>query len=206
MIDREYYPLAMAAKILECSEDDLIHFAATQKIQIHILTDGQTYARDYDSYELLQAVMLVNYEYFIGIESNVHPAPSLSLVIQDIDNKYYGKNYYGSFHDGVVHDNKTLNNFVILHSELMKLKKPVEQNVLAPKEVSEREESTYLNIIGGLLELMLSESREGKKRSVYINQSAISSALLANYSHKAGISERTLDSKFAKANRSIMQE
>jgi hypothetical protein len=136
----------MAAKILECSEDDLIHFAATQKIQIHVLTDGNTYARVYDSWELLKAVMLVHYEFFIGIESNVHPAPPLSLVVQDIDSKFhlnvFHKPFYNLSPENLSQESELykgycfihgldqitiLTNFVILHSELMKLKKPVKQ-------------------------------------------------------------------------------
>ncbi|MEI6146398.1 MAG: hypothetical protein WCP66_08290 [Methylococcales bacterium] len=179
MIDREYYPLAMAAKILECSEDDLIHFAATQKIQIHVLTDGNTYSRIYDGYEQLSSTVLVHYEYFMAIESKINTAPSLSLVIQDIDKKNHintvnepffklsSENLYQSIDvymglfdfelDGVVN----LTNFVILHSELMKLKKPVEQNAIndakgsytcgvKDKTISESERTSMLKLIIGM--------------------------------------------------------
>ncbi|MEY3787669.1 MAG: hypothetical protein RLZ75_1876 [Pseudomonadota bacterium] len=186
MIDREYYPLAMAAKILECSEDDLIHFAATQKIQIHVLTDDNTYSRIYDGFEQLSSTVLVHYEYFMAIESKINTAPSLSLVIQDIDKKnhinivnepffkIWSENLYQSIDvyrgllnfefDGVV----KLTNFVILHSELMKLKKPVEKNAIDGlnnvQEISESERNKLLKQIG-VLALMLSKKVNTLKKS-----------------------------------------
>jgi hypothetical protein len=66
-----------------------------------------------------------------------------------------------------------------------------------------RAETTYLNIIGGLLSLMLGKSPSGAAQSVYLNQAAIISALLAHHSDKPGIADSTLENKFAEANRSI---
>lgn len=177
----------MAAKILECSEDDLIHFAATQKIQIHVLTDGNTYSRVYDSWELLKAVMLVHYEYFIGIESNINPDPPLALVKQDIDSKFhlnvFHRPFYNLCHENLSQESELykgycfihgldkfaiLTNFVILHSELMKLKKPVEQNAISDlnnaQEISESERNKLLKQIG-VLALMLSKKVNTLKKS-----------------------------------------
>lgn len=67
----------------------------------------------------------------------------------------------------------------------------------------ERSETTYLNIIGGLLGLMLSKSPAGNPHSVFENQAAIISALLAYHENKPGISARTLEEKFAAAKRSL---
>jgi hypothetical protein len=67
----------------------------------------------------------------------------------------------------------------------------------------ERSETTYLNIIGGLLGLMLGKSPTGVKQSVYDNQAAIISAMLAYYEGKPGIASRTLEEKFAAAKRSL---
>jgi FtsZ-binding cell division protein ZapB len=67
----------------------------------------------------------------------------------------------------------------------------------------ERSEITYLNIIGGLLNLMLSNSPSGNPQSVFQNQAAIISALLAYHENKPGISSRTLEEKFAAAKRSL---
>lgn len=66
-----------------------------------------------------------------------------------------------------------------------------------------RAETTYLNIIGGLLGLMLGKSPAGVQQSVFQNQGAIISALLAHHGSKPGISDSTLENKFADANRSI---
>ena len=66
-----------------------------------------------------------------------------------------------------------------------------------------RAETTYLNIIGGLLGLMLGRTPAGQPQSVFQNQSAIISALLAHHGDKPGISASTLESKFAEAKRSI---
>lgn len=66
-----------------------------------------------------------------------------------------------------------------------------------------RAETTYLNIIGGLLGLMLGATPGGQKGSVYDSQASIISALLAHHEGKPGIAPTTLEQKFAEANRSI---
>lgn len=67
----------------------------------------------------------------------------------------------------------------------------------------ERSETTYLNIIGGLLGLMLGKTPAGNPGSAYDNQSAIIAALLAYHPGTPGIAARTLEDKFAAANRSL---
>lgn len=66
-----------------------------------------------------------------------------------------------------------------------------------------RAETTYMNIIGGLLGLMLGTTPGGQKGSAYESQAAIISALLAHHGGKPGIADSTLEQKFAEANRSI---
>ena len=66
-----------------------------------------------------------------------------------------------------------------------------------------RAETTYLNIIGGLLGLMLGKSPAGKPQSVFENQSMVIAAMLAHHGHLSGVSDTTLQNKFADANRSI---
>lgn len=68
---------------------------------------------------------------------------------------------------------------------------------------SERAETTYLNIIGGLLHLLLGKTPAEKPQSVFVSQAAIISALLAHHDGKPGISPRTLEDKFAAAKRSL---
>lgn len=68
---------------------------------------------------------------------------------------------------------------------------------------STRGEATYLNIIGGLLGLLLGKSPSGKAQSVFDNQSMVIAAMLAHHGHLPGVSDSTLQNKFAEANRSI---
>lgn len=67
----------------------------------------------------------------------------------------------------------------------------------------QRAETTYLNIIGGLLGLMLGKNSADKPNSVYIDQSSIISGLLGHYIGTPGIAPSTLEQKFAEAKRSI---
>ena len=77
--------------------------------------------------------------------------------------------------------------------------------LLAPKQcvISDRAETTYLNIIGGMLTLMLSQSPSGVPYSSFKTQEAIVTALLAHYAGTMGISERTLNGKFANARKNV---
>lgn len=67
----------------------------------------------------------------------------------------------------------------------------------------ERAETTYLNIIGGLLGLLLGQSPNGKPYSSFASQAAVISTLLAHHDGKPGISARTLEDKLAAAKRSL---
>lgn len=69
--------------------------------------------------------------------------------------------------------------------------------------IGPRAEATYLNIIGGLLDLMLGTTPGRQRGSVYESQAAIISALLAHHEGKPGIADSTLEQKFADARRSI---
>ena len=69
--------------------------------------------------------------------------------------------------------------------------------------ISDRAEATYLNIIGGMLELMLGQSPLGSPYSSFKTQEAIVSALVAHRSGVMGIAERTLNGKFATAKRQL---
>ncbi len=68
-----------------------------------------------------------------------------------------------------------------------------------------RSETTYLNIIGGMLALMLGKAPSGKPLSSFENQSSIISALLVHHDGKPGIAVRTLEEKFAAAKRSLIE-
>lgn len=79
----------------------------------------------------------------------------------------------------------------------------MEATIEKMKAPGARAETTYLNIIGGLLDLMLGTTPGGQKGSAYQSQAAIISALLAYHSGKPGIADSTLEQKFADAKRSI---
>jgi hypothetical protein len=70
-------------------------------------------------------------------------------------------------------------------------------------QLSARSEITYQNIIGVLVNLFLDHSPSGKPLSAFKNQAAIVDAIIARHKDVPGLSKRTLDEKFATANRSL---
>ncbi|KLN58422.1 hypothetical protein [Variovorax paradoxus] len=66
-----------------------------------------------------------------------------------------------------------------------------------------RAETTYLNIIGALLSLLLGKAPSGAPYSSFSTQEAVISALLAYHPATSGITLRTLQAKFALARRSL---
>ena len=87
-----------------------------------------------------------------------------------------------------------------LQGERDSLRKTVGNSV---QNIDGRSKTTYLNIIGGLLSLMLGNSPSGRKLSEFANQGAIINAMLAHFEGVQGISVRTLEDKFSEANKSI---
>lgn len=79
----------------------------------------------------------------------------------------------------------------------------IEKMTKESSTINQRSETTYLNIIGAMLELMFATSPAGQKHSIFSNQSAVISALLGYHSDKPGISDRTLEAKFSEAKKSI---
>lgn len=69
--------------------------------------------------------------------------------------------------------------------------------------LSNRSEHTYLQIIGAVVNTVLDVSPAGKPLSVFRNQSAIVDAVTARHPNIPGLSKRTLDEKFAAANRAL---
>ena len=69
---------------------------------------------------------------------------------------------------------------------------------------SPRSETTYLTIIGAILELELGKTPAGKPQSVFESQAAIIDALEAHYHPRVpGISKTTLENRFAEARRRL---
>ena len=69
--------------------------------------------------------------------------------------------------------------------------------------LSNRSEHTYLQIIGAVVNTVLDVSPAGKPLSVFRNQSAIVDAITARHPNIPSLSKRTLDAKFAAANRAL---
>lgn len=81
----------------------------------------------------------------------------------------------------------------------------VEQQT-ATSRLNDRERRAYLNTIGALLRLLFGKTQLGKNNSVFKNQASVIDALLENNPNTYGISKRSLEEKFAEANRLIDEE
>ncbi|MHA7212231.1 ATP-binding protein [Burkholderia pseudomallei] len=91
-----------------------------------------------------------------------------------------------------------------LHDEHAAIKRQHERLVAQLRtDLSDRSEHTYLNIIGGLINLMLAQSPAGHPYSVFQTQESVISAMNAHFGGRLGITKRTLESKFAAARRSL---
>lgn len=89
------------------------------------------------------------------------------------------------------------------NNEVERLNQSLQVTIEKMSVPGERAETTYLNIIGAMLDLMLGKSPGGQSHSVFSNQSAVIQALLGYHEGKQGIAARTLEEKFAEAKRSI---
>lgn len=160
LIDREYYPLDVAAKILKCDEGDLIHWAASGDLKVHVLTgmaEASRYTSEdegidierhqFSSYDkFLPQICLVGQYHWYLVESlsnsilgMVHPKD----CIETDDEWWQGPwiNFDGSEIE--------LTAFVILHDELEKLKQDSPQTKWNAN-VSEIERSSMLKLIIGM--------------------------------------------------------
>jgi hypothetical protein len=69
--------------------------------------------------------------------------------------------------------------------------------------LSSRAETTYLHIIGAMLDVVLGHTPSGQAYSRFKTQESIVSVMLAQHGRRLGISERTLHAKFAAAKRQL---
>lgn len=69
--------------------------------------------------------------------------------------------------------------------------------------LSLRSETTYLHIVGALLDLLLGRTPSGQPYSSFTTQEAIISAITAHHGERLGISKSTLEAKFAAARRTL---
>jgi hypothetical protein len=72
-----------------------------------------------------------------------------------------------------------------------------------PKPLGPRAETSYLNIIGAMVELFVTKSPAGKPHSVFTSRGTVIDALVASYGDRDGISQRGLEEKFAAARKSL---
>jgi hypothetical protein len=71
------------------------------------------------------------------------------------------------------------------------------------RALSARAETTYLHIIGAMLDVLLGHAPSGQPYSRFKTQESIVSVMLAQHGRRLGISERTLHAKFAAARRHL---
>jgi hypothetical protein len=72
--------------------------------------------------------------------------------------------------------------------------------------LSSRSETTYLHIVGAMLDLLLGSAPSGQRYSSFRSEDAIMTALIAHHGRRLGISERTLQAKFAAAKRALARD
>lgn len=93
-----------------------------------------------------------------------------------------------------------------LRTELNTLRQEHEADARQSKQAQEpgrRSESAYLNIVAGLLTLLLGHSPSGRPYSSFNTQDAVISAMIAHHGDRLGISQSTLENKFAQAKRHL---
>jgi FtsZ-binding cell division protein ZapB len=79
------------------------------------------------------------------------------------------------------------------------------EQIKNPQDPGPRAQTTYLNIIGAMVAVVLGKSPAGKPNSVFNSQSAVIDQVLAHYDGKPGISRRSLEEKFAEGKKSLGQ-
>lgn len=90
-----------------------------------------------------------------------------------------------------------------LYREHESLRKRAATITPSDDSLAPRSETTYLNIVGGLLTLLLGNAPSGKPYSSFRTMESVIGALLAHYEGHPGIAERTLWAKLAAAKRQI---
>ena len=133
---------------------------------------------------------------FGGIERAVHPAVSVDTLNILLADREAAKSQLAEL--ALVHE--TLRT---AHEALAKEHATRAANDEQAREPGLRSETTYLNIIGGLLTLLLGNSPSGAAYSSFRSMDAVVSALIAHHEGRPGLSERTLWSKLAQARRHL---
>jgi hypothetical protein len=127
--------------------------------------------------------------------------PNMLLQIQDFlrDEAGMVSGYYPA---GGLPDDSVV---VVRLDELIEFqKRPELQSTEQRKPIGGRAESTYLNIIGALLDLLVGTTPDGRRKSAYSNQTAVISAIVERFPGVDGLSSRNLETKFPQAKRSLI--
>lgn len=123
---------------------------------------------------------------FDDIERQLHPAISVEAV------------------QALLADREVLRAQLADHQrEIEALRKEIKRQGAPDRVLGTRSETTYLNIVGGLLTLLLGKSPSGTPYSSFETMESVISALIAHHEGRPGISERTLWAKFAAAKRQV---
>lgn len=123
---------------------------------------------------------------FDGIERQLHPAISVETV------------------QALLVDREALRSQLAAHQrEIETLRKELKRQGPSEHVLAPRSETTYLNIVGGLITLLLGKSPSGTPYSSFETLESVISALIAHHEGRPGISERTLWAKFAAAKRQV---
>ena len=83
----------------------------------------------------------------------------------------------------------------ILRAEIDSLAKELHHE----RNVDARARSTYVTLIGALVELMFGKTIRGTRHSIFRSQAELVDVLVEKYGHLPGIAKRTLETKFAEA-------
>jgi hypothetical protein len=73
------------------------------------------------------------------------------------------------------------------------------------QQLSDQSKSTYLNVIGALVDLILGSTETGRKHSIFESQASIVDSITSHHNGVKGLSKRSLDEKFAAGRRSLAQ-
>ncbi|MGY1917390.1 hypothetical protein ACW9IF_00520 [Pseudomonas tolaasii] len=81
------------------------------------------------------------------------------------------------------------------------LRKLAENKIL----LDDQSKTSYLKVIGALVDIMLGSSEAGRRHSIFDSQASIVDSITAHYSGITGLSKRSLDEKFAAGRRILFQ-
>lgn len=147
MIDREYYPLHMATKMLRCDTDDLVYLAANGKLIIHLLTDGDSYTTYYYDEEEGFSIdyRLPKFSPVLQLYWQRLEAGNDTGVLVDVTDCWNEPSEHGNLRASATSISNNKPNFVILRKEVEKLTKKSTKT-----DISETERNTMLKLIIGM--------------------------------------------------------